>query len=465
MESAIVHLSNDVESLVSSKKKNERGEAAETKSNDPADVVVLPDEKIEKSWNEEEDKTKYFLQDVNDEIQSNKCSIRRTSASYSEISEDPTMSLCNESHCPSVEDRPTSVNESVVQRDDLRNPYWAEDAKLGGGPIQLLPKEEIKFFQELIKKYLQPLIKDQVKEERDAAGLKDLRNRIAVAFLLLNAIFVVVVFVMQSNTSIIYIPWPCGDDDGEDLKVEPIGFMFMMVYGLVIIIQVAGMIMHRTSTFLHIMATTNVNVFTSTQEDERENLLALGKRVGRLDLDDRMTFTSQMSTYRTSGTNFSHGGYDDDVRPRNRQTCYRIERNAKRRAAADDEPYMFSEAFERGLERLGRELYNADGGNADEIQKKLLGGANAGYALQRKTAAALQTLRERKYTFNRPTAPPSLSSHGRRTFTSTETSLSADYADGGGEGRYSVGRRGNVRFQIGKDSGDDDDNLPEPDYY
>ena len=50
----------------------------------------------------------------------------------------------------------------VVERDDLKNPYWLEDfypdnPELGGGTVDYLPGAEIVFWNEMIKKYLTPL--------------------------------------------------------------------------------------------------------------------------------------------------------------------------------------------------------------------------------------------------------------------------------------------------------------------
>jgi len=102
--------------------------------------------------------------------------------------------------------------------------------------------------QDLIEVFLKPLLKDKVKEEKLTNDLLELRNKMSVAFLLLNSIFVAVVFVMQLNMDTLYVPWPCGDD----VRIEPLGLTIMIMFGAIMTIQIIGMIVHRTSTFFHI---------------------------------------------------------------------------------------------------------------------------------------------------------------------------------------------------------------------
>ena len=53
---------------------------------------------------------------------------------------------------------------------------------------------------------------------------------------MLNFIFITVVLMLQLNVNHVYIPWFIGGG----IKLEPIGFAFMLVYGIVIFIQVFG---------------------------------------------------------------------------------------------------------------------------------------------------------------------------------------------------------------------------------
>ena len=74
-------------------------------------------------------------------------------------------------HPPEVHnepEEPATVNQpkETIKRDELKNPKWIEDDRLGDGPIKFLPEKESRFFTELIQKYLKPLLKNKVEEEK-----------------------------------------------------------------------------------------------------------------------------------------------------------------------------------------------------------------------------------------------------------------------------------------------------------
>ena len=64
--------------------------------------------------------------------------------------------------------------------------------------------KEIEFWSKLINKYLKPLDKDKEKEKRDAQGLTELRNTYVFSFLLINGIWIALLFMMQLNKDSIY---------------------------------------------------------------------------------------------------------------------------------------------------------------------------------------------------------------------------------------------------------------------
>ena len=98
--------------------------------------------------------------------------------------------------------------ENIVTRNDLVNPFWIEDKDLKNGKQSHLNDHEIKFWEELIGKYLQPLIKDEAKEKKQQEELITLRNQMVFSFFMLNAIFVLVVFLLQSKKEMVFIEWP-----------------------------------------------------------------------------------------------------------------------------------------------------------------------------------------------------------------------------------------------------------------
>ena len=139
--------------------------------------------------------------------------------------------------CSSPEDRANDENSDWIK----------DDENLGSGNIGKIPDSEKEFLIAFIEKYLKPLDKDKEKEERIAIQLKGLRNKMSAAFLLGNAMLVITLLVVQLNN--LLLPWFCGS-----LKMEPIGLVFLIFYGFVILLQTAGMLIHRIGTILHIMA-------------------------------------------------------------------------------------------------------------------------------------------------------------------------------------------------------------------
>ena len=60
------------------------------------------------------------------------------------------------------------------------------------------------------------------KQQEDAKKLKDLRDLVVFAFFMMNALFVLVIFLLQLSRDVLHIQWPLGvrvnivvDDDGE----------------------------------------------------------------------------------------------------------------------------------------------------------------------------------------------------------------------------------------------------------
>ena len=139
---------------------------------------------------------------------------------------------------------------------------------LGDKDVQLLDEDESTFWRDLIEVYLKPLKKDEDQEKKVSAGLLQLRNMVAFSFLMINSIWVLTIFMLQSYKDKIYIPWPVEDsnDDEENeeednnLKLEPIAFVFMVFFLVVLLIQMVGMLAHRLMTLGHFVSTTKIGI-------------------------------------------------------------------------------------------------------------------------------------------------------------------------------------------------------------
>lgn len=155
----------------------------------------------------------------------------------------------------------------------------------------------------MIKTYLEPLIEDKQTKERLEIQLRELRNKWATGFFILNGIFVIMIVVLQTHTATLGIPWFC------DSSVEPLGFTFLIMFGTVMLIQMLGMITHRLGTFQHLMSITHTPCGGHTNA-ESEDILELARTLGRLADDDQTTDNDC-----TSQTNPDYGvcSEDDDT--------------------------------------------------------------------------------------------------------------------------------------------------------
>ena len=176
------------------------------------------------------------------------------------------------------------------------NPYWIEDNKENREKCPLLvqarreriEEREIRFWADMIEKYLKPLYENkddkkkvtysiphytnfillnQVKE-----GLKELKDSIALAFILLNSMWVAMIFMLQANSDTLNSQWPFGAKlnnvtfesnltPGQDqnivflskdyLAIDPIGGSFMVMFLFVMAIQVCLQCPHPP-TILHL---------------------------------------------------------------------------------------------------------------------------------------------------------------------------------------------------------------------
>ncbi|XP_046803681.1 chitin synthase chs-2 isoform X3 [Lucilia cuprina] len=183
-------------------------------------------------------------------------------------------------------DTDTSV-EPKQERDFLTNPYWIEDPDLRKGEVDFLSSAELQFWKDLIDKYLFPIDNDPVEQARIAADLIELRNKSVFAFFMANALFVLIVFLLQLNKDKLHIVWPLGVKTNityieetsevhiskEYLQLEPIGLVFVFFFALILVIQFTAMLFHRFGTLSHILASTELNFFKKKSEDLSQDAL------------------------------------------------------------------------------------------------------------------------------------------------------------------------------------------------
>ncbi|XP_076291294.1 hyaluronan synthase-like protein kkv isoform X1 [Lasioglossum baleicum] len=187
------------------------------------------------------------------------------------IGEDPA----EDRECQSDTETVTSQNTDGNREGSnfLSRPYWLSDEGLKKGEIDVLSLQEELFWKDLLEKYLYPIDEDKAEKARIAKDLKDLRDQSVFAFFMLNALFVLIVFLLQLNKDLLHVKWPFGIKtnityDGntqevhitkEYLQLEPIGLVFVFFFALILVIQFTAMLFHRFGTFAHILASTSLD--------------------------------------------------------------------------------------------------------------------------------------------------------------------------------------------------------------
>ena len=135
---------------------------------------------------------------------------------------------------------------------------------------------------DLIKKYLQPLVMTQDQKDKQAAELKDYRDIIIFTFLMVNALYIVMVTMLQTQAELT-IPWvmfawtdnvsgisgrredgivynisyvkPESNDIKPEIRIgrttdtlDMLGLFFLLTFSSITAAQMVGMIMHRWQT-------------------------------------------------------------------------------------------------------------------------------------------------------------------------------------------------------------------------
>ncbi|XP_059060464.1 chitin synthase chs-2 isoform X2 [Achroia grisella] len=194
------------------------------------------------------------------------------------------------------------------RRDDLINPYWIEDPELKKGEVDFLTPAELQFWKDLIDKYLYPIDANKEEQARIAGDLIELRNKSVFAFVMFNALFILIVFLLQLNKDQLHVDWPLGiktnityiEDTGEVLitkeylQLEPIGLVFVFFFALILVIQFTAMLFHRFGTLSHILSSTELNWFCTKKAEDLsqdalldKNAIAIVKDLQKLNgLDD-----------------------------------------------------------------------------------------------------------------------------------------------------------------------------------
>ncbi|KAL3854410.1 hypothetical protein ACJMK2_013680 [Sinanodonta woodiana] len=160
-----------------------------------------------------------------------------------------------------IKNNPMYEEPEVKKRDDLKDPFWLDDSVFRRGDTDHLPEKEVEFWNELIEEYLHPLDEDKKQKDAIHKQLLQLRNKVCLFFILINALFVTIVFSLQqvtASTGSLSIKLPCADSNNPGQRIEPISMTFTLIFGILLFVQFVCMLMHRFATILHVCASTEI---------------------------------------------------------------------------------------------------------------------------------------------------------------------------------------------------------------
>ena len=140
-------------------------------------------------------------------------------------------------------------------REPLDPDHWMSVQFLDKSPVTYCSEADKLFWKDLINKYIYPLKEDK-EHERIKKDLIGLRNNVVFGFFQLNLMFSVALLQMQINEDNLKGIYIAG-------KYEPVSVAFLCVFASILFVQFLGMLLHRWSTFQHLVASTKIELFSS----------------------------------------------------------------------------------------------------------------------------------------------------------------------------------------------------------
>ena len=222
---------------------------------------------------------------------------------------------------------PLFTAEKQKPRDELKCPFWLEDTDLKYGSTKLMEEREIGFWEKFIERYLKPLEYKEEHKKKVEKDLLQLRNKVCLAFLLMNALFVTIVYTLtevnkqEHGTLSVKIPCQTNSDSGYGQgHIEPISFAFTAVFGIMLFVQFVCMLFHRYSTLLHVISSSEINfkkkvrdtLFRENEDEQREIGVEEGLELVRQMQSDNQDADSDTSSVCSFGTD-NGSEYDGDT--------------------------------------------------------------------------------------------------------------------------------------------------------
>ncbi|XP_077968967.1 chitin synthase chs-2-like isoform X2 [Styela clava] len=153
------------------------------------------------------------------------------------------------------------VESERLQDEEEEGLYWIVDGPMTDGIIEYLDDQEHEFWKLMINKYLLPLEENKADQARIKDDLIQLRNKMTGAYFLINGLWIVLTFSLTLAIQDINITFY--DKNGNEIVLQPLAFLFLIFFLIILVIQFLTMLVHRWSTFVHLMSVTDFGFRTN----------------------------------------------------------------------------------------------------------------------------------------------------------------------------------------------------------
>ncbi|KAF4529725.1 hypothetical protein B566_EDAN015354 [Ephemera danica] len=279
----------------------------------------------------------------------------------------------NVTHDLSSSEDESTLAETKQERDDLVNPYWMEDPDLKKGEVEFIASDEQQFWKDLIDKYLYPLDKNAEEQRRVTKDLKQLRDKSVFGFFMLNAMFVMILFLIQLNKDILHLDWPLGVKSNftfnynteeimiwnDYLQLDPIGMVFLLSFAFILLIQFIAMLFHRFQTLSHILAATELGWYCTKKVEDISTDALIDRHA--VEIARELQKLKGIEEEEEMLAAASKGNRDSKTGPR-RFTIVKLERDHQRRTNVGS----LANAFERRFLSISQDM---DGSHAPALRR------------------------------------------------------------------------------------------------
>ncbi|XP_067668564.1 chitin synthase chs-2-like isoform X1 [Haliotis asinina] len=287
--------------------------------------------------------------------------------------------------------RQISLPGEVIQEQVDKNgpfdsdPYWILDPDLGEGQFKDLDGSEVTFWKELIERYLLPLEENKEQQEKIKNDLLELRNKTCLFFFLINGLFIILIFTLQmvsDYTPNLKIHLPCPDPTFQGDQFEPISITFMLVFGVLLVIQFLSMFVHRLSTFLHITSITDVRDIGKTLRKTKEKLASDKEVKG----EEYVELTKDLQRYHEDELEIEETSDPFENSQKVKWARIQSRRHIRQQAEADT-PTTFDERFVGNLARLAQDVEQSGDSFPNDREKTI-------HRYRKKSVKTLKSLNE-----------------------------------------------------------------------